>query len=55
LRRQRPRLKVEGALDTRVYEKGVKVTKAEMKRLDIRGDAFQPEWNYSVIPRKPKS
>jgi hypothetical protein len=48
-------LKVESALDTRVYEKGVKVTKAEMKRLDIRGDAFHPEWNYSVIPRKPKS
>ena len=48
-------LKVESALDTRVYENGVKVTKAEMKRLDIRGDAFHPEWNYSVIPRKPKS
>jgi hypothetical protein len=48
-------LKVESALDTRVYEKGLKVTKAEMKRLDIRGDAFHPEWNYSVIPRKPKS
>jgi hypothetical protein len=48
-------LKVESALDTRVYEKGIKVTKAEMKRLDIRGDAFHPEWNYSVIPRTPKS
>ena len=48
-------LKIESALDTRVYEKGLKVTKAEMKRLDIRGDAFHPEWNYSVIPRKPKS
>ena len=48
-------LKVESALDTRLYEKGLKVTKAEMKRLDIRGDAFHPEWNYSVIPRKPKS
>ncbi len=48
------RLKVESALDTRVYEKGIKVTNAEMKRLDIRGDAFHPEWNYSVVPRKPK-
>jgi hypothetical protein len=48
-------LKVESALDTRVYEKGLKITKAEMKRLDIRGDAFHPEWNYSVFPRKPKS
>jgi Rhodopirellula transposase DDE domain len=48
-------LKVESALDTRVYEKGIKVTKAEMKGLDIRGDAFHPEWNYSVVPRKLKS
>jgi len=46
---------VESALDTRVYEKGIKVSNAEMKLLDIRGDAFHPEWNYSVIPRIPKS
>ena len=32
-------LKVESALDTRTYEKGIKVSDAEMKRLDIRGDA----------------
>ena len=44
-------LKVESILDTTVYEKGIKVSNAEMKRLDIRGDAFHPEWNYSVIPR----
>ncbi len=48
-------LKVESILDTRVYAKGIKVANAEMKRLDIRGDAFHPEWNYSVIPRTPKS
>lgn len=47
-------LSVESALDTRIYEKGIKITKAEMKRLDIRGDTFHPEWNYSVIPRIPK-
>ena len=47
-------LKVESEIDTRVYEKGIKVTKAEMKCLDIRGDAFHPEWNYSVVPRKTK-
>jgi hypothetical protein len=40
---------------TRVYEKGIKLSNAEMKLLDIRGDAFHPEWNYSVIPRIPKS
>ena len=45
-------LKVEAVLDTAVYEKGIKIRDAEMKRLNIRGDAFHPEWNYAVIPRK---
>ena len=48
-------LKVESALDTKIYEKGIKVSDAEMKRLDIRGDKFHPEWNYSVTPRISKS
>jgi len=26
-----------------------------MKRLDISGNAFHPEWNYAVIPRLPTS
>lgn len=43
------------ALDTKVYEKGIKISNAQMKRLDIRGDAFHPGWNYAVIPRLPKS
>jgi hypothetical protein len=47
-------LKVEAVLDTTVYEKGIKIANAEMKRLNIRGDAFHPEWNYIIIPR-PKS
>ena len=48
-------LKVESALDTRTYEKGIKVSDAVMKRLDIRGDAFHPEWNYSLMPRTSQS
>ena len=38
-------LKVESALDTRSYQKGIKVSKAAMKSLDITGDPFHPEWN----------
>jgi hypothetical protein len=34
---------------------GIKVADAEMKGLDIRGDAFIPKWNYSVVPREQKS
>ena len=45
-------LKVESMLDTRRYQKGIKVSNAEMKRLDIAGDQFHPEWNNSIRPRK---
>jgi hypothetical protein len=44
-------LKVESALDTRTYAKGIKVGDAEMKTLDINGDPFHPEWNYTIRPR----
>jgi hypothetical protein len=47
-------LKVECALDERTYEKGIKITDAEMEDLDIRGHTFHPEWNYTVHPR-PKT
>jgi Rhodopirellula transposase DDE domain len=46
-------LKVESALDTRSYQKGIKISKAEMKGLDITGDQFHPEWNYTIRPRQP--
>ena len=46
-------LKVECALDTRLYEKGIKVSDAEMKALQIAGDDFHPEWNYTITPRRP--
>ncbi len=44
-------LRVECALDTRTYEKGIKVSDAEMQALDIAGDTFHPEWNYTIKPR----
>ena len=47
-------LNIKSALDTRTYQKGIKVSDAEMKRLDIRGDAFHPEWNYTIMPRTSK-
>ncbi len=41
-------------LDTRTYPKGIKVSDAEMEALNIKGDTFHPEWNYTVHPR-PKN
>ena len=45
-------LKVECALDTRTYKKGIKVGKAEMARLNITGNGFHPEWNYTIKSRQ---
>ena len=44
-------LKIECALDERTYEKGIKVSDAEMAALNITGDDFHPEWNYTIKPR----
>jgi Rhodopirellula transposase DDE domain len=44
-------LKVECAIDERIYEKGIKVSDAEMATIAIKGDAFHPEWNYTIRPR----
>jgi hypothetical protein len=45
-------LKVECALDANTYQKGVKVSDADMACLNISGDAFHPEWNYTIKPRQ---
>jgi hypothetical protein len=44
-------LTVACAIDERTYKKGIRIKKAEMKRLDIEGDTFHPEWNYAIKPR----
>jgi DDE family transposase len=46
-------LKVACALDEQTYEKGLKVSNAEMARLTITGDPFHPDWNYTIKPRQP--
>ncbi len=47
-------LTVRCELDTRTYPKGLKVEDADMAALNIKGDAFHPEWNYTISPREPK-
>jgi hypothetical protein len=43
-------LTVACELDERSYEKGIKISKAEIRDLNIEGDAFHPEWNYTIKP-----
>ena len=44
-------LTVECVLDEATYETGIKVSDAEMASLNITGDDFHPEWNYTIKPR----
>lgn len=44
-------LKVRCELDTRLYPKGIKVTDREMANLNVTGDTFHPEWNYTIAPQ----
>jgi len=46
-------LRVRCELDTRAYPKRIKVTDAEMAALNIKGDTFHPEWNYTISPTAP--
>jgi hypothetical protein len=45
-------LTVACAEDTTDYQKGIKVTDAEMESLAITRDELHPQWNYTISPRK---
>lgn len=44
-------LKVMAVLDENEYLKGKEVSDEEMSLINIRGDIFHPEWNYTISPR----
>ena len=43
---------VKAALDTNVYETGIKVTDEELASLRLTPCEFHGEWNYTIAPRK---
>jgi hypothetical protein len=43
-------LKVYARLDPGKYEKGIKVTDAELAAVNIVRDEFHPDWNYTIYP-----
>ena len=47
-------LTIRCELDTNTYPKGIKVSDAEMATLNLKGDKFHPEWNYTISPREQK-
>jgi hypothetical protein len=46
-------LNVACRLDESSYQKGIKVSDAEMASLNIQPANFHGEWNYTFIPRRP--
>jgi hypothetical protein len=44
-------LRVKAKLDKRTYVTGRKVTKAEMRTLELHPHAFHGDWNYELRPR----
>jgi hypothetical protein len=45
-------LLVQAALDTNVYETGIKVSNDEMANIRLTPCEFHGEWNYAIAPRK---
>jgi len=44
-------LTIRCELDTNTYPKGIKVTDQDMETLNLKGDDFHPDWNYTISPR----
>lgn len=49
--RTRKGLQIRAVLDENEYIKGLDVSEEEMKAINIRGEDFHPEWNYTISPR----
>lgn len=44
-------LEVRATLDENEYKKGRKISDDELASLNIKGDIFHPEWNYTLLPK----
>jgi transposase len=43
-------LEVFARLDERAYPKAIKVSNAQLAAVKLQGNAFHPEWNYTITP-----
>jgi len=44
-------LEVYARLDERDYPRDIKISDAELATVNLEGDQFHPEWNYTINPR----
>ncbi|MDQ3163305.1 MAG: ISAzo13 family transposase [Actinomycetota bacterium] len=47
----RPGLTVHARLDPRSYPKGIKITDDQLAAVNLTGNPFHPDWNYTINPR----
>lgn len=45
-------LKIRCRIDERKYPTGIKISKKEMRKINIKEDKFHGEWNYTIYPNK---
>lgn len=43
-------LLIKSKIDEAIYEKGIKVTDAELRKINIKQNDFHGEWNYTIAP-----
>ena len=41
-------LKVKANLDTKIYEKGIKISDKDMKKINLKYGSTNPKWNYEI-------
>jgi transposase len=46
-------LKIRAEIDASCYQKGQKISDAEMKTIQLHPDSFHGEWNYAITPHSP--
>ena len=45
-------LKIDATVDRATYEKGIKISDAQMKTLNLKRSRFCPNLNYTIRPRQ---
>jgi hypothetical protein len=45
-------LKIRALLNTKIYQKGKKITDREMNEIDLQRYTLRPNWNYSISPSR---
>jgi hypothetical protein len=41
-------LKIRAIKDTKIYQKGIKVSDEEMQKINLKQDEFRGKWNYII-------